>query len=194
MQIRSSGQASQLIFGPTQGAGKFQGVTADALRVACGFVVAEVDRRAEGLQRVFITALDLVQSFAELDGAGGNHFFEMLAVVFDLPFEAALMKGALQAGQDGVFMKRLDQIVVGTGTHGLNAHIDVVHAGGDQEGDVRIGPANFGEEFEATDTGHLEIGNYSIESLGSQSRKSLCAVTGGSAVEDRRPQHEGDEL
>jgi hypothetical protein len=128
-----------------------------------------------------------------LHGAVGNHFFEVLAVAFDLLFEMTLMKGAFEAGKEGVFMKRFDKIVVGAGAHGVDTHIDVVHPRGDQERNVRIGTANMSKELEAADTGHLEIGNYGIESLSLQSLKSFGAVTGGGAVEGRRPQHDGDE-
>jgi hypothetical protein len=194
VQIGSSGQAAQLIHGPAQDPGKLEGVAADAPRVACGFVVAQVDRRAKSLEGVCVAALDLGKSFAKLNGAVGNHIFEMLTVVFDLPFEMMLMEGVLKAGKDGVFVKRFDEVVVCSGAHGLDTHIDVVHTSGDQECDMRIGTADVSEELHSAKARHLEVRDDGIEALMLQSREGGFAGGGGSAVETRGPEHQGEEF
>jgi hypothetical protein len=162
--------------------------------MASGFIVAEINGRAESLQSTLVTALDLLEGVTELAGALRHHFFEMLAVVFDLLFKMPLMKGALEAGNEDRFPERFDEIVVSATAHGLYAHIHVVHSRGDQEGHIRIGAPNVVEKFEAADAGHLEIGDYGIESLELQRLKGGFAIGSGSAVESRRMQQDGDEL
>jgi hypothetical protein len=162
--------------------------------VACRFIVPEVDGRAECLQGVFIAALDLLKSFAELEGTVGDHFFEMQAVVFHLLFEVPLVERTLEARKYGVFMKRFDKIVIGTTAHRLHAHIDVVHTRGDQEGDVRIGMANVCEELEASDTGHLEVGDDGIKAVALQSLEGFFAGASGGTAVSGRVQHKREKF
>jgi hypothetical protein len=136
----------------------------------------------------------LRESFAELNGAGGNHGFEVLAVVFDLQFEMMLMEGALQAGKDGVFLKRFDEVVVCAGAHGLDTDIDVVHTGGDQERDVRVGTADVREEFDTAKARHLEVGNDGIEALVLQSDEGVFPGGSGSAVETGWAEHQREKF
>src|ERR1700722_15938757 len=184
----------QLFLRASHEAGNLERVKADTLGVAGSFRVPEIDRRAKGLQSVFITMLNLLESLSQLACALGNHFFEMLAVVFDLLFEISLMKGTFQAGEHSAFQKRFDEIVVRAGTHGLHSYFHVVHPSGDQECYVRMGAANVGQEFEPRDTGHLEIGNNGIEVLSLQSRKGFFPTSGGSTGERRGGQNDGEEL
>src|SRR5271169_1408410 len=93
VQMRSFGQASQLIFWPAQGAGNLQRVTADALGVAGRFIVAKIDCRTECLQGVFVSPFELLESLTQLESAVRNHFFEVLPVVFDLLLQEAFVKG-----------------------------------------------------------------------------------------------------
>ena len=194
VQIGSSGQATQLVLGPTQDPGELEGVAADTPRVACGFVVAEVDRRAKSLEGVCVAALGLGKSFAELNGAAGNHVFEVLTVVFELPFEVMLMEGVFETGKDGVFVKRFDEVVVCSRAHGLDTHIDVVHTSRDEECDVRIGTADMSEKLHTAKARHLQVGDDGIEALMLQSGKGVFAGGGGSAVEAGGPEHQGEKF
>jgi hypothetical protein len=133
------------------------------------------------LQGVFIAALELLESFPQLEGAVRNHVFEMLAVVFDLLLKILLVKGALQAGDDSTLDKRFDEIVVRAGAHGLDANFHVVHTGSDQERHVRMAAANLGKKFQATDAGHLQVGNDGIEDLVLQNAEGFFARIGGRA-------------
>src|SRR5271163_1891940 len=175
------GEASQLILRPAHGAGDLQRVTADALRVSCGLVVTKIDGRTERLQGVFITALELLESLAKLASAIRDHFFEMMAVVFDLLLEILLVKGTLQAGNDGTLDKRFNEIVVRAGAHGLHTNFDVIHACSYHERQVGIAAANLGKKLQPTDAGHLEVGNDRIEALALQSQQGLFARIGGGA-------------
>src|SRR5438445_996891 len=149
MQISATGKTSQLFVRPAQRAGNLEGVAANTLRMPCRFMVAEVDGRAKCLQRVFIAALDLLESRLELLSAFRDHFFKVLAIVFDLLFKLALVKGAFEAGHDGTFPERFDKIVVRATAHRLHAYVHVIHTGGDQERHVRMAPPDFRQEFHA---------------------------------------------
>ncbi len=46
VQIGSPGKTSQLFVRPSHCSGNFERVAANTLRVACGFAIAEIDRRA----------------------------------------------------------------------------------------------------------------------------------------------------
>jgi len=46
MQIGSPGKTSELLFRPTHRSGDFERVTANTLRVARSFAIAQIDRRA----------------------------------------------------------------------------------------------------------------------------------------------------
>src|SRR5690242_2332343 len=100
--------------------------------MSSGLVVPKVNGSAKGLQRVFIALLHLPQGCLQLLGPLRNHFLEMLAVMFDFLLQPPLMQGALEASHDGGFAERFDEIVVGTGAHGLDTYVHVVYAGGDE--------------------------------------------------------------
>src|SRR6476646_7070991 len=125
MQIGSSGEIFQLFLRPSDGACNFKRIAADTPRVACGFTVAEVNRRPERLQGAFVVVFELVESLMKPARALHNHFFEMLTVVLDLLFESPLVQGTLQAYTDGTFPKRFNEIVVRAAAHGLHADLQV---------------------------------------------------------------------
>src|SRR5215469_6921337 len=91
MQVSASGEAAKFFLLPAHSAGNLERIAANTLGVSRGLVVAKVDGSAKSLQRVFVALLDLLEGGLELSRAGGNHFFEMQAVIFDLFLEAALM-------------------------------------------------------------------------------------------------------
>jgi hypothetical protein len=194
VQVGAFGQTSQFLFGPVHSAGNLQRVTADALGVAGRVIVAKVDCRAKCLQGVFITPLKLLESLMQLSGSVGNHFFEMLAVVFDLLLQVSLVEGALKAGNDSTLDQRLDEIVVRAGTHGLDTHFHVIDPGRDQECHVRIAAANVCKKLQAANARHLEVGYDGVKVLAVQGLKGLFAAGGGRAQEIRRTQHDGEEF
>jgi hypothetical protein len=118
-----------------------------------------------------------------------NHFFEMLAVVLDLLFELPLVESTLQTYKDVTFPKRFDEIIVRAAAHGLNADLQVVDAGGDQERHVGVGAANLGEQLQTADSRHLKVRDNSIESLALQSHESFLAARGGRAMKSWRRKH-----
>jgi hypothetical protein len=75
------------------------------------------------------------------------------------------VEGALKAGNDGTLQKRLDEVVVRAGTHGLHTHFYVVDTGRDEECHVRIAAASLGEKLQASNARHLEVGNDGVKAL-----------------------------
>jgi hypothetical protein len=136
----------------------------------------------------------LLERFAELDGAIGDHFLETQAVVLDLLLKMPFVESTLKAGKDGILRKRLDQIVVSAVAHGSYTDVDVVNAGGDEKGHVRVGLANAGEEFETAHARHFEVGNDGIESLALESHEGFLSRGRGRARIIRRAQHHREEF
>src|SRR5208282_4659191 len=189
----SFGKTSQLVFRSSHGSGNLQRVAADPFGMSRRVVVAKIDCRTECTQCVFIALLELLESFTQLAGAVSDHFFEMQAVIFNLLFQMPFVKGPLEAGNDSALQKRLDEIIVRAGAHGLNTHLDVVHTGGDQKSHVRIAAANLGKKFQAADTRHLEVGNDGVKAIALQNPEGFLAGSGSRAGKERWPQHYGEE-
>src|SRR5579859_272512 len=182
MQIGASGEIFQLFLRASERAGNLKRIAADTPGVAFSFAVAEINGRPERLQRAFVIVLELAESVMKPASAFYNHFFEMLTVVLELPFQLPLVEGTLQAYPDRTFPKRFDEVVVRAAAHGLHADLEVVNTGGDQERHMRVGAANLGEKLHAADPGHLKVGDHSVERLVLQSHKGFFAAGGGRAM------------
>src|SRR5256714_4472770 len=161
--------------------GYFYGIPADAARMAgCG-AVANIDSAAKSLQGGGIADLELFHGIGELLGAVGDHFFEVAAIIVQLQLHALSLEGAIEAGEDQVEMKWLDEIVVRAFFHGLDRDLDVVHASSHEKGELRIITTNFGEKFHARNSGHMEIGDHRVEALVLENLKSFAGTGHGSA-------------
>ena len=73
------------------GARQGDGVSGDALGVAFGFGVLEIQRVAERFERDVVGVLEIFHGVAQHFGAGAHHFFQALVVVL----------ASLQAPGDG---------------------------------------------------------------------------------------------
>src|SRR5438270_2277316 len=194
VQVGASRQTDQILALPDQGTGNFERIAADALGVSAGLVVTKVDGRAKGFQRIFVALFDPLQGGLQLVGARGHHFFEMLAVMLEFLLKVPFMEGVLEAGHDGAFAKRLDEVIVGARTHGFDTDIHVVYTGGHQKRHVRVFVADFHQKFHSTEPRHLQVGNDRVEGLALQGDEGFFRGTSRGAAEGGGRQDEGEEF
>jgi hypothetical protein len=194
VQVGSARKILHVFARPPHRPGYLEGVPANTLGMARGFIVAEIDRRAERLESVFVTMFNVLESGLQLSGALRDHLFEVLAIAFDLLLQFPPMEGPLKAGENYAFRKRLNEIIVGARAHRLHAYFDVIHASGDHERHMRVPAASFGENLHAADTGHAKVGDDRIEVLALQGYQGFFAIVGGSTLESRRIQDEAEQL
>lgn len=71
-------------------------------------LIAKVDGRATGFERVFVALLDLFQSGLQLLRTFPHDFLEALPVILDFLLEAALVQGVFETGHDRAFAQRYD--------------------------------------------------------------------------------------
>ena len=193
MKVGAPGKAAQFLLLPADGAGNFERIAAYTLGVSFGLVIPQIDGCAKRLQRVFIALFYALQGGAQLVRALGNHFFQVLAVVFDFLLQPSFAQSVVEAGDDRAFAERLDKIVVGAGAHGFDTHVHVVNTSSDEERHVRMSVTNFREKFHATEARHLKVGNDGVERLALQSYEGFFGSASGSAAKCRRREDEREK-
>src|ERR1700687_5650834 len=57
-----------------------------------GLTVAQVNGRSQGVQSIRVTLLDLPKSVLQLYRPLADHLFEILAIIFQLPFQTLLLE------------------------------------------------------------------------------------------------------
>ena len=95
------------------GLGNRNGEGGHALAVAFGFGVLQVQRAAQGLQRVVIGLLELLESALELRRPLFDQLFEIALIVPILEDQAPVLERAPHAQIELVFFKGLQDVVVG---------------------------------------------------------------------------------
>ena len=119
MQKRGAGDLRQQrrfhlhVLGDGDGEGR------NALAVAFGFSVFQVERPAQGLQRVVVGLFELLERALQLRGAFFHQFFQIALVIAIFQHQAAVFQGAADAQVKLVFFKRLQNVVVGAAADGF---------------------------------------------------------------------------
>ena len=160
------------------GASERDGIGRDALGVALGFRVLQVECVAEGLKRDVVGVLEIFHGVAQHLGAGANHFFEALVVVLGFFERLAMIEGALDGVEQLVALKRLEQVVVCAAAHGVDSHADVVNGGDHDDGKIGLEGVNALEQGDAADVVHDDVSEHQVEGVHLENFESVAAVAG----------------
>src|SRR5271155_1519402 len=106
-----------MIVRPAHGSRDCEGKKTDTLGVPRGLSVSEINRRAKRLQGTFVGVFSVLESSEQLPSALGNHFFEVLSVIRDLALKPLLVQRIVDAGHDGAFVERFNQVVISAAPH-----------------------------------------------------------------------------
>ena len=155
--------------GNAHGAGQRDGVSGDALGVAFGFGVLQVERVAQRLERDVVGVLQIFHGLAQHLGAGAHHLFEVLLVVVALLQRLAMVEGALHGGHQVLALKGLEQIVVGAAAHGVDGHADVVNGRDHDDGKIGLLRMDAVEQGDAVSVLHHDVGEHQVEGVMSRS-------------------------
>ncbi len=171
--------------GHAVGARDGQRVAAHASRVRLGTEVAGVDRGAEGLERAAIRLLQGPQRRFEIAGGLGHPAFEEPLVLAPLDQEGPVLERALGGVEELLHVDGLEDEVVGAVLEALHRGLDVAHAGEDQEGRVGVQRACLLQELDASQGGHLHVGDGEGRPELLEERQALLAVDRLPALEAR---------
>ena len=97
--------------------------------------------------------------------AGGDQCFEIGAVSVVLAFQAAILQGAADGGEQLFALERLEQVVVGAVAQRLQGDLDIVDGGHHDDRHVGILFLGALEEGDAVHLGHHQVGEDEIEFL-----------------------------
>ena len=142
VQECAAGNDLDLLRRNAHGAGQGDGIGGDALGVAFGLRVLEVEGVAERLEGDVVGVFQILHGVAQHLGAGADHFFQALVVVVGLLKGVAVVERALHGAEQLLALEGLEQIVVGAAAHGVDGHADVVDGGDHDDGKVGLQSVN----------------------------------------------------
>jgi hypothetical protein len=95
-----------------------------------------------------------------------------------LAHEAALLEDLVEDDDDGVHVERLDEVVLGAGSHGFDGGVDGGERGHDDEFGVAAGFTGLAQEPQAVEAGHADVGEDDGGREGGEEGERFFAVTG----------------
>jgi len=128
------------------------GESGDALTMAFGLGVLQVEGAAEGFESVVVGLLKLAQCASKLRGAFFDLVFELELVAAVFRDQAAMLKSAANAEEELVFFKGLEDVVIGTPADGFQCGGDIVDGGDHDHRDFGV---IFSEPIEQFDAVHF---------------------------------------
>src|ERR1700722_17516220 len=89
-----------------------------------------------------------------------------------------MIERALHGVQQLLALKRLEEVVVGSATHGVNGYADIVNGGDHDDRQIGLKGVDALEESDAVDVVHHDVSEHKIKGVQLQSVESVAAVGG----------------
>ncbi len=178
----------------THGLGDFQRENHDALAVAFGFGILEVERAAQGLQRFVVGFFELRKRVFQFGGALLHQAFEVFLVAAIFDDEAAMFERPANAHQQLVSFERFEDVVVGAAAHGFERRRNVVHRRDHDYRYVAVVRAQPGKQLQPVHFRHDHVAQDQIHGVLAERFQRLAAVADGEAPIPLRLQQGGDNL
>src|SRR5579859_6843911 len=98
------------------------------------WTIAKIDGGTKGAKCVSIAPFQLLECGLKLFGSFFDHFLKLPLVLLELPLQELFFEGALQTRQNYFRLQGLDEIVVRSISHRIDAHSYVVFSRHNYEG------------------------------------------------------------
>ena len=163
VQESSSGDHVDLFFRQAHLASDGDGEGGHAPGMAFGLGVLEVERIAQGFEGDVIGLLQVGKRRFPLLGTGGNERLEVGAIGIVFTFQAAILQGTADRGQQLLSLEGLEQVVIRPIAQGLQSHLNVVDRGDHDDRHVRVTFLGTLQEGNPIHFGHHQVGEDQIE-------------------------------
>jgi hypothetical protein len=169
--------------------GNGNGVGRDALRVALGFRVLEVQGAAQRFESVVVGLREELERGGQFRSLLLDFLLEVELVILVFGDELAVLPGAADGMEELVLLERFEDVVIGAAANGLERGGDVVDGGDHNDGDFRVETSEPIEKLDAIHFRHDHIAEDEVRRLFADELLCGAAVAKSNAVVAAGLQH-----